>query len=1080
LRSAFAGLVVVLASALPMTAYAAPPVVGAVNFTPGSPLEGGTTTFGVAATDPEGQTMTYLWDFGGGATSTDVSPEHAFANDGTATVTVTVTDFSGEATSVSTQVEVLNVAPTIQTLTGDLTGETAATLSYQAVATDPGADTLTYTWDWDDGSPLESGSTLANHSHSYAFAGNYDIELLVSDDGGGTSTTNLLVAVNALPVIQSMTADVASATEGDVVTFEVVATDPDQHALSYQWDFGDGTAPLVSPNPLHTFADDGAFTVVVTVTDQVGAARSQSLLFVVANGPPELIALVGATSGAMGNSLLFVATVADPGAAQDTLTWTWDWGEGTTPTVGVNLSSASHAWSAAGSFTLLLSVADEDGGSFAQPVSVLISNPGPTVGAISGPASVDEGQSGQWAAVASDASGNAITLSWDWGDGSSATAGLGLLSAAHIYADDGVYTLTLTGTDGYGGTATTSTVVTVANLAPLITTLPQGTALEGTPYVVVLTSTDEGADSPTYSLVQSPTGTLFYALPPSLVWHPTLAQVLAGPAAFEVQASDGDGGTDTLSWTVVANWIDADLDGMADSWELQHGLDPTLDDSLGDIDADGVSNLQEWLDQTNPTVSDGPGKPVPLSPVGGASATDAAPELIVSNAIDPDGDALTYEFEIYEDPALSALLYSGSEPEDSDGATEHTTSPSLPENAVLYWRARAQDAGSIGPWSKVSPFFRDAINEAPSTPQPLFPVMTTVPGSLPTLQVAAVIDPEGDALELTARLYGEVVGLVATIEGSVSGEGDGSWAFVLPSPLEEDARYEWSATATDARGETSLPSALVWFEVDAQNTGPEPPELLAPAEETDTLTPVLEASAGADPEGDTVVVRFQVDLQADFASPQRQELGSSEVDGDGLAEASVLQVLPENSVVWMRARSEDDRGSVSPWAIGSFFVNSLDEPPGPVAVIAPGDGEVVAGSAIEVRWAPALDVDGDELSYQIRIIRSLADGEEVVWLQEDLSVPAASGGVAEGVVVLDLDLGAGAYQVQALATDDSGLDGPWGPANTFAVLGTPAPGVDLDDFGSGCGCTSASPSRPGAGLLVFLLAIGLRRRRRLS
>jgi PKD repeat protein len=1061
-----------------MTAHADAPVVLPINFTPGSPFEGGTTTFGVVATDPEGETITYLWDFGEGSSSTDISPDHVFASDGSFIVTVTVTDFGGEFTSVDTPVDVLNANPTIQTLVGDLTGETGAVLSYQAVATDPGGDVLSYTWDWGDGSPLETGTTLANHTHSFASAGNYTVELEVSDGDGGTDEATLQVAVNALPVIQSMTADVASAVEGDVVTFEVVATDADQHALTYNWDFGDGSAPSGGDNPIHIFSDDGSYTVVVTVTDQVGGVGTQSLLFAVVNDSPELIALVGASTGVMGQSLGFAATVIDPGGVEETLTWTWDWGDGTTPTVGVDLPTASHIWSAAGSFTMVLSVEDEDGGVFSQPFTVLISNPGPTVSAISGPASVDEGGSDQWAVVASDASGNPVTLSWNWGDGASDDTGLDLLSVTHSYDDDGVYTITVTGSDGFGGTVTTSSVVTVVNLAPTFTTIPQGTALESTPYVVVLTSTDEGADSPSYTLNQSPTGTLFHALPSSLVWHPTLAQVLAGPASFEVQVNDGDGGTDTLTWTVVAAWIDVDLDGMADSWELLHGLDPTVDDSLGDADADGVSNLQEWLDQTDPNVSDGPGKPVPLSPVGGASATDEAPELIVSNAVDPNGDPLTYEFEIYEDPALSVLLYSGTEVEDSDGATEHTTSAGLPENAVLYWRARAHDGASTGAWSKVSPFFRDAVNDAPATPQPLFPVMTTVPGSLPTLLVAAVSDPEGDDLELTVRLYGEVVGLVATVLGSVSGEGDGSWAFVLPTPLEEDVRYEWSATATDARGAISLPSALVWFEVDAQNSPPEPPELLAPGDESDTQTPVIEASsAGADSEGDPVVVRFQVDWQADFASPHRQELGTTDLDGDGLGSVTVVHVLPENAVAWMRVRSEDDRGAASPWVTGSFFVNSLDEPPGPVAVIAPGNGEVVAGSAIEVRWAPALDVDRDELSYQVRITRAAADGEEVVWLQEDLAVPAASAGVAEGVVVLDIDLEAGAYEVQALATDDTGLDGLWGPSNSFAVLGTPGPGVDLDDFGTGCGCTAVSPSKPGAGLLALLLAVGLCRRR---
>jgi len=43
-----------------------------------------------------------------------------------------------------------------------------------------------------------------------------------------------------------------------------------------------------------------------------------------------------------------------------------------------------------------------------------------------------------------------------------------------------------------------------------------------------------------------------------------------------------------------ANW-DTDQDGMPDTWELEHGLDPNAADNNGDFDADGYSNLEEYL-----------------------------------------------------------------------------------------------------------------------------------------------------------------------------------------------------------------------------------------------------------------------------------------------------------------------------------------------------------------------------------------------------------------------------------------------------------------------------------------------------
>jgi len=49
---------------------------------------------------------------------------------------------------------------------------------------------------------------------------------------------------------------------------------------------------------------------------------------------------------------------------------------------------------------------------------------------------------------------------------------------------------------------------------------------------------------------------------------------------------------------------DSDDDLMLDGWEVQYGLDPTTNDSLDDFDSDGLSNLQEFLNDANPLLND--------------------------------------------------------------------------------------------------------------------------------------------------------------------------------------------------------------------------------------------------------------------------------------------------------------------------------------------------------------------------------------------------------------------------------------------------------------------------------------------
>ena len=67
-----------------------------------------------------------------------------------------------------------------RTPTGDVTTGTA--LAFTATGTDPDGDTLTYAWDFGDGTT----SSAQNPSHAYLTAGSYTARVTVSDGRGGT------------------------------------------------------------------------------------------------------------------------------------------------------------------------------------------------------------------------------------------------------------------------------------------------------------------------------------------------------------------------------------------------------------------------------------------------------------------------------------------------------------------------------------------------------------------------------------------------------------------------------------------------------------------------------------------------------------------------------------------------------------------------------------------------------------------------------------------------------------------------------------------------------------------------------
>ncbi|MFF9622610.1 carbohydrate-binding protein [Streptomyces griseosporeus] len=63
--------------------------------------------------DQDGDTLTYSWDFGDGATSTEVNPVHKYRKNGTYTATLTAKDPSGRTGSAGTQIVVGNTAPRV-------------------------------------------------------------------------------------------------------------------------------------------------------------------------------------------------------------------------------------------------------------------------------------------------------------------------------------------------------------------------------------------------------------------------------------------------------------------------------------------------------------------------------------------------------------------------------------------------------------------------------------------------------------------------------------------------------------------------------------------------------------------------------------------------------------------------------------------------------------------------------------------------------------------------------------------------------------------------------------------------------
>ena len=96
--------------------------------------------------------------------------------------------------------------------------------------------------------------------------------------------------------------------------------------------------------------------------------------------------------------------------------------------------------------------------------------------------------------------------------------------------------------------------------------------------------------------------------------------------------SDGDGLTDEGEINIYGidpNNPDTDSDGMPDGWEVQFGSNPLLDDALADLDGDGYTNIDEYINHTDP--SDPSSKP-----------QDLLENLIYNSSMEEGGTAPDY------------------------------------------------------------------------------------------------------------------------------------------------------------------------------------------------------------------------------------------------------------------------------------------------------------------------------------------------------------------------------------------------------------------------------------------------------
>jgi PKD repeat protein len=193
------------------------------------------------------------------------------------------------------------------------------------------------------------------------------------------------------------------------------------------------------------------------------------------NVSPSLSSLTFTPSSVTDHQTLSVSgTFSDPGAT-DTFTVVVNWGDGTSSSQALGASarsySASHQYAAAGTYDVMVTVTDRDGGSGSMTASVFVSarNTAPS-GLVVTPLATGANLELTGSFTDPDPL-DTHTVAVSWGDGDTTTqslaAGSTAIDTAHVYAASGTYTLNVTVTDSAG--ASTSTTRQVVITVPVVT-----------------------------------------------------------------------------------------------------------------------------------------------------------------------------------------------------------------------------------------------------------------------------------------------------------------------------------------------------------------------------------------------------------------------------------------------------------------------------------------------------------------------------------------------------------------------------------------------------------------------------------
>ena len=285
--------------------------------------------------------VTYSWYFGNGSTSALQNPLQVY-QDGIYDPILIVSDTLGCQDTSYAHISVTDVKA------GFSSSVTNACNGIPVQFTDTSNFATSWDWNFGDGSPH---STQQNPSHIYSANGTYSVSLVAVFNSCPSDT---FVALNYINVTTPATFTLsADDTSNCSMPFTVNFTSNAAGGSAYDWDFGDGSSST-SASPVHTYTNNGTYTVTLDVANANGCVASQALSSHVSIG----VLNAGFKTDSSGGCTPLSVQFTDTSSSNVPITsYNWDFGDGSFST----LKNPLHVYNTSGIYLPTLIIQNADG-----------------------------------------------------------------------------------------------------------------------------------------------------------------------------------------------------------------------------------------------------------------------------------------------------------------------------------------------------------------------------------------------------------------------------------------------------------------------------------------------------------------------------------------------------------------------------------------------------------------------------------------------------------------------------------------------------------------------------------------------